>query len=87
MTTSQKNIAALRIGKVGKKYMIDLDGTLYPLVKDWKTIFAFNVDKEEWDPTWLLSPSNQLEYAKSQLRKRVRIEQVDTTEIRQILNQ
>ena len=70
MTTREKNMANLKIGTsgTGTKKFIKLDDKLYPLAKDWKKTFAFNIDKEEWDPTWLLSPRNLMAYQQDLLR-------------------
>jgi hypothetical protein len=70
MTTREKNMANLKIGTsgTGKKLFIKLGDKLYPLAKDWKRIFAFNIDKEEWDPTWLLSTRNLMAYQQDLLR-------------------
>ena len=78
MTTREKNIAALQIGTVGKKHFIKLNDKLYPLAKDWKKTFAYNIDKEEWDPTWLLSTRNLMAYQhdllkQDSLRSKVRV--------------
>ena len=73
MTTREKNIAALQIGTVGKKHFIKLGDKLYPLAKDWKKTFAYNIDKEEWDATWLLSTKNLMAYQQDLLRSKVRV--------------
>jgi len=68
MTLREKNMATLQIGTVGKKTFIKLNNKLYPLAKDWKRIFALNIDKEEWDPTWLLSPRNRMQWEQDRLK-------------------
>ena len=69
MTIREKNIAALQIGTVGKKHFIKLSDKLYPLAKDWKRTLALNIDKEEWDPTWLLSTRNLMAYQHDLLKR------------------
>lgn len=70
MTVREKNMSTFIIGTVGKKHFIKLNGKLYPLAKDWKRIFALNIDKEDWDPTWLLSQRNLMLYQQDQLKNK-----------------
>jgi hypothetical protein len=80
MTTREKNMANLKIGTSGKgkKLFIKLGDKLYPLAKNWRMTFALNIDKEEWDPTWLLSTRNLMAYQhdllkQDSLRSKVRV--------------
>jgi hypothetical protein len=72
MTIRERNLANLKIGTsgTGTKKFIKLGDKLYPLAKDWKRTLALNIDKEEWDPTWLLSTRNLMAYQHDILKKK-----------------
>lgn len=52
----------LRIGTIKDKYVIKFGEKYYPLRANWKKVFANGIDKESWDPTWLLSSRVKLEW-------------------------
>ena len=62
MTTREKNMAGLKLGKIRDKHFIHLNEKYYPLRANWKKVYANGIDKENWDPTWLLSPRVKMEW-------------------------
>jgi len=62
MTSREKNTANLKLGTIKGKHFIKLEDKYYPLRTNWKKVFANGIDKDNWDPTWLLSPRVKLEY-------------------------
>ena len=60
----------LKIGTIKDKHVVKFGEKYYPLRTNWKMVFANGIDKEDWDPTWLLSPRVKLEYDQD-LRKNI----------------